>query len=179
MSKKIKQLICDELSQRLADVEACLVIDPTKLDGTTANNLRGELARADVTLLHVKNSLARRALADLPLAPVASLLEGPCSLAFGGESIVDVAKMLVEKTKQLPLEIKGAVMEGNALDAKGAVNLSKLPSKGELRAQIVSQVLSPGSKLAGALVAFGGIAQIIKGRIEQLEKQEGGETEAA
>ncbi len=172
MSKRIKQLICDELSAKFKDVDAALVIDPTGLDGNQANALRGELAQSNVRMMLVKNSLARRAFTDLPLNPVGPLLEGSCALAWGGDSLVDVAKLLVDKAKTLPLEVKGAVMEGEVFDAEGAVALSKMPSLSDLRSQLVGAALSPGANLAGALKAAGGIAQVLQGRIDQLEKDE-------
>jgi len=173
MSKQVKQLICKELTDRLGDVDACVVVDPTQLDGITANRLRQRMSQANVHMMLVKNSLAQRALAGLPLEPVRSLLDGSCALAWGGDSIVDVAKLLVEQAKTLPLSIKGAVMEGMAMDAAAAVGLARLPSKAEMKSILVGQVLSPGAKLAGAVLGAGlAIASILKGRIEELEKSE-------
>ncbi|MCG3181078.1 MAG: 50S ribosomal protein L10 [Phycisphaerae bacterium] len=173
MSKQVKQLICDELVQKFRDVDACMVVDLTPLDGLTANALRGEMAKANIRMMMVKNSLAKRALADLPLAPVGGLLDGACALAWGGDSIVDIAKLLVDKAKTLPLTIKGAVLEGQALDAAAATGLSKLPNRAELMSMVSGQVLSPGAKLAAAVLGPGAaIASIIKGRIESLEKSE-------
>ncbi len=174
MSKQVKQLICEEISRRFAEVDACVVIDPTGLDGITANRLRAEMARSGVHMQMVKNSLARRALAGQPLAAVGDLLEGSCALAWGGDSIVDVAKLLTGKLKELPnLVIKGAVLDGQPLGPDQAVDLSKWLSKAEQRSMLVGQVLSPGRNLAAAILGPGAaIAGLLKGRIEQLEKSE-------
>jgi large subunit ribosomal protein L10 len=177
MSKAVKQLICDELSQRFEGVDACLVVDPTPLGGTEANNLRRELRDADVTMMLVKNALTRRALAGQPLEPVGKLLEGSCALAWGGESIVDLAKLMVDKARQSGLVVKGAVMEGEVMDAEGAVALSKMPTRAELQSQIVGQILSPGGNLVAAATGPAStIASILKQRIDDLG---GDEAEAA
>jgi len=175
MSKQVKETICRELAERFRDVDACMVFDPTGLDGATANRLRGEMSQARVRMRMAKNSLLKRALVGLPLEPVGGLLDGPCALAWGSESIVDVAKLLVAKAKEMPgLVIKGAVMEGQPLDAAAAANLSRMPTLGEIRASVVGQVLAPGAGLAAAVLGPGAmIANLLKGRIEQLGESEG------
>jgi large subunit ribosomal protein L10 len=174
MSKPVKEMICQELTKTFAGVDAVMVVDPTRLDGITANALRRDLASARVRMLLVKNSLTKRALAGTKLGAVGPLLEGACALAWGGESIVDVAKLLVAKVKTMPnLVIRGAVMEGNALVGEQAIELSKMPTKAELRSSLVGLALSPGRKLAAAILSPGNmIANLLKGRIETLEKNE-------
>lgn len=174
MSKPVKQTICKELNAMFRDVDAVMVVDPTRLDGITANAFRRHLATGKVQMQLVKNSLIKRAVEGTQLANVVSLLDGPCAFAWGGESIVDVAKLIVGKLKELPnLVIKGAVMEGLALDAAAATALSKMSSKAELRSSIVGQIAAPGRKLAAAILAAGSkIANVLKGRIEALEKTE-------
>jgi large subunit ribosomal protein L10 len=174
MSRQVKEIICKELTAALNGVDAAIVIDPTALDGITGNTLRRDLAAAKIRVQLVKNSLAKRAIVGTKLEPVGSLLEGACALAWGGDSIVDVAKLLVAKVKALPkLIIKGAVMEGNVLDAAQAAELSKMPTKAELKSALAAATLSPGRKLAAAILAAGSkIASQLKSRIEALEKTE-------
>jgi len=174
MSRQVKEIICKELTTALNGVDAAFVIDPTALDGITGNGLRRDLAAAKISVQLVKNSLAKRAIIGTKLEPVGSLLEGACALAWGGDSIVDVAKLLVAKVKALPkLIIKGAVMEGNVLDAAQAAELSKMPTKAELRSSLVATIASPGRKIAAAVLAAGSkIASQLKSRIESLEKAE-------
>ena len=175
MSKQVKQIMCQEMTSRFRGVDACLVVDPTQLDGIMGNRLRRHLAAGKVEMLLVKNSLVKRALVGLPLEPVGQLLQGPCALAYGGDSIVDLAKLVVASVKEMPkLVIKGAVFEGRPLDSAAAAALSKLPTKAELRSTLAGMVLSPGRQLAGAVQGAGAmLANLLKGRIEALEKKEG------
>lgn len=107
---------------------------------------------------------------------IKGVLTGPCAIAYGGDSIIDVAKVMMEWSKKLePLEIKGGFLEGTVLDAKAGQELARMPNRQELQGMVVGQALSPGSNLAGAL---GGPAGYIAGCVEALaEKLE--ESEAA
>lgn len=174
MSKLVKQEICKELVKMLDGVDACMIVDPTGLDGITANQLRRDMAAVKVQMQLVKNSLTKRALAGTKLEAVGGLLDGPCALVWSAESISDAAKVVVKKVKQFPkLVIKGAVLEGSPIPADKAAELAKLPTKAEMKGQIVGLVASPGRKLAATVLGAGArIANLLKGRIEALEKAE-------
>jgi len=65
------------------------------------------------------------------------------------------------------------VLEGELLDAERARGLSKMASKADLQARIVSIALSPGANLAAAVLSGGrNVAGCLKALIEKLEKGE-------
>jgi len=171
MSKKVKGFIQQEYKAHYQDVSECLVVSLRGLSGVDNNELRGELLAKDIRLNVVKNSLARRAFEELGRESIGQLLTGPCAVAFGGDSIVDVAKVMVEWCEKLDaLEIKGGYLDDKVLDAQAAEALSKMPNRQELQATIVAQALAPGGNLSGALNGPAGrIAGCIKALIEKLE----------
>ena len=171
MSKKVKGFIQQEYTKHYADVSECLVVSLRGLSGVDNNELRGDLLAKDIRLNVVKNSLARRAFAELGRESIGQILTGPCAIAFGGDSIVDVAKVMAEWCKKLDaLEIKGGYLDDKVLDAQAAEALSKMPNRRELQATIVAQALSPGGNINGALKAPASrIAGCIKALIEKLE----------
>jgi len=181
MSKRIKSLITSELQSKFKGAEAIVVIDYTGIDSKTTGGIRSDLRKKSVKMTVVRNALAAKALEHAGLKGAGSLLTGTNAVVYGGESIVDVVKELVEQAKKVDkLKIKGSVVEGKLLDSKTTSALAKLPSKKELQSIIVGQILGPGSNIAGQLKGPGGkIASQIKSVEEKAKEKEGAPAPAA
>lgn len=181
MSKRIKSLITAELQSKFKGADSVVVIDYTGIDAKTTGGIRSDLRQKKVKLTVVRNALAAKALETAGLKGAGSLLKGTNAVAYGGESVVDIVKELVEQAKKVEkLKIKGAIVEGQLLDSKAAAALAKLPSKKELQGMIVGQALGPGRKLAGQIKGPGStIAGQIKALIEKKEKEGGAPAPAA
>ncbi len=175
MSKLVKNLLAEELRIRFAPSDGALWIDTTGVDGITSNLLRRELRSKNMRAEVVKNSMFRRAVAGGRLSPLAERLVGPATLVVG-ESLPEVARVIESWIAKAPaIKLRGAVLEGDYLDERAVVGLSKLPSKREVQGQVVAAALSPGAKLAAAMLAPGAnLAGCLRALIEKLEKAEAG-----
>ena len=172
MSKYVKGLLQGELENKFNGVSDFLVIETKGVGGNDNNEMRGALKEKGIRLSVVKNSMMRRATASMDMAAAADLfLAGPCTVAFGGDSVVDVAKEVSDWAKKLEVvEIRGAFVDGKAVDAVGAKSLAKMKSRVELQGEVVLIAQSPGSNLAGAITGpAGAIAGCIKSLVEKLE----------
>ena len=173
MSKYVKELLQNELKQKITDVDDFLVVQTKGIDGNANNEMRGALKAKGIKLMVVRNAMMRQALEGLgKTAAVSLFLAGPCTVAYGGDSIVDVAKELKDWGKKISvIALKGAFIEGVKMDAEGAEALAKMPNRVELQGQIVSLARSPGANVAGAVIGpCGALAGCIKSLIEKLEK---------
>jgi len=160
MSKFVKELLQQDFEQRIVSdrIDSLLVVSTKGLSGKENNHLRGELKAKGIKLLVVRNSLFRKALASRGMEAARVLFEGPCTLAYGGDSIVDVAKEMGDWVKKIKnLEVRGAYVDGSALDGKGAEALAQMPTRAELLGQVVMRILSPGARVAGAIAGPGGV----------------------
>ena len=173
MSKFVKGLYKEQFESKFADIDSFVIVATKGMDGNDNNALRGELKEKGIRLTVVKNSIMRNAMDTLGKAAAVSLfMSGPCTVAYGGDSVVDVAKELETLMKKYKVvELKGAFVDGEALDADKAKALAKMPSRIELQGEVVMLANSPGRRVASAIASpAGNIAGCIKSLIEKLEE---------
>ena len=159
MSKYVKQLIADGIKKRLDGVHYLMLVGLSGVDANANKNLRTALADKGIELMVIKNSLARRATEGTDLAAAFAKMDGAYALCWGASDVVALAKELVKLSKDKSykgFEIKGAVMDGEALDAVQAVEVSKWPTREEQISLLLGQIVGVGSKLSGQLIAMGG-----------------------
>jgi large subunit ribosomal protein L10 len=181
MSKRIKSLITTELQTKFHGAESVVVVDYTGIDSKTTGAIRSDLRKKHVKFTVVRNALAAKALEHAGLKGAGTLLKGTNAVAYGGDSVVDIVKELLEQAKKVEkLKIKGSIVEGQVLDSKATTALGKLPNKKELQGMIVGQILGPGRSIAGQLKGPGSkIAGQIKAVVEKAKEKEGAAAPAA
>lgn len=170
MSKPVKSLESAEIKKRCAGVDSACVIDISGLDAINTNVMRGALKKLNISMHVLKNSMARRALGDSPLQPLAQTLAGPCALVYGEPAIMDIAKELSRWAQEhKAITLKNAIMEGDS-DLLTVADLSKMKNRTDLIADIALAVAGPGRSIAGQLLApAGSIAGCLKTLIEKKE----------
>jgi ribosomal protein L10 len=177
MSKYVKNLIADHLRTRLEGVNDVLLVNVVGLKANANNRLRTQLRSKNIELVVVKNSLAARAVAGTPLAPLFDGVGGSTAICWGGEDIVTLAKEVARLAKSdefAPFEPRGGVMEGSQLTAHQVAEVSKWPSREEQLSLLVGQILGPGARLASQLAGPGGqLAGQIKEKAKEAEGAEG------
>ena len=164
MSKPVKTLVRKELIKRFDGVTSLAVVGFTGLDAVANNTIRGRLLEKGMRLTVVKNILARQAFSEIGLDQAGQMLEGPCAVAYGGDSVVDLVRELLDIGKGAPtLTVKAAFLDGEVFGSDRIVELSTFPTRDEAISAIVACALSPARNIAGCLVGPGGrIAGILK-----------------
>jgi len=173
MSRPAKELIQKEIAKRLDGVKDLAVVSVMGVDGKTNNALRRELRAKGIGLMIVNNAMASKAMGQLGLDGAVGLLEGPCAVAWGGESIVDVVREFLGRGKDVPtLTVKGAYMEGELFGPDRVVELSRYPTQSEALGNLARAATSPGANLAAALLAPGAV---LAGILKSIEDAAGGD----
>ncbi len=151
MSKAVKAMVTVELEGRYAGTDSACIVDLTRMNVQQQEELRKVLWGTSARLEVVKNSLARRAFQDGPLEPLGRSLDGPCALVTSLESVIDVAKVLVEAAKEFDqLTLKQAIIGGDP-NLVTVEELSKMKSHAEMIGELAMLVSSPGRAVAGCL----------------------------
>lgn len=173
MSKFVKQLLTDSIAKRLDGVQYLLLVSLTGVDANKNKELRAGLAAKGINLMMVKNSLARRATEGTVLASGFNNLTGSYALCWGANDVVSLAKEIVNLTKDKNLqgfEVRGAVIDNEALNAAQAIEVAKWLTREEQIAMVLGQITGVGAKLSGQLIASGGA---LASQIKKITDKEG------
>lgn len=150
-----KQALVSEMSELFASAKGTAVAKYQGLSVADVQELRKNARAAGVTIRVVKNRLVRVAMSDNKTYKEAdtSALVGQLLYAFSSEDEVMSAKILNDFAKKHPaLELAaGFSGEGLALSADEVKALAGLPSKNQLIAEVVAQLLSPVHDVTNAL----------------------------
>ena len=117
--------------------------------------LRRQMKQAGAAVKVAKNRLAKIALDGTEVAAIAPLLKGPTLIAYSVDPVA-APKVAVDFAKANErFVILGGAMGKTPLNSDGVKALAALPSLDELRAQLVSLIQAPATKLAQVLNAPG------------------------
>ena len=181
MSKYVKNLIMRDVAAKFKDVEGVAVINPRGINATKNNNIRKKLHGKKLKMTVVKNSLAKKALAESKIKGFEQLLDGPSALVYGQASIAEIARLLLdEKKADEKIELRGVFFDGEVYPgAKGVEQVSKMPTREEAIRMLLAAILSPARKLAGAIKSPGAKLGAILKTIEEKAKEKEGAAPAA
>ncbi len=155
ISKDKKQALVSELAELFASAKGTAVAKYQGISVADLQALRKAARQNSVTIKVVKNRLVRVAMGsnDTYKSADTGALVGQLLYAFSSDDEVMAAKTLDEFAKTHPeLElIAGFSGEGLALAAADVQALAGLPSKNQLIAEVVAQLLSPVHDVTNAL----------------------------
>jgi large subunit ribosomal protein L10 len=158
MSKYVKNLIADEIRGKLDGVEDAIVADVIGMNSFATFKIRRLMREKGVSMLVVKRSLAGRAAGESRLKPLFEEKQGSVAIIWGCEDFVSLCKeiaAIVKMPEFKTFELKGGVMDGEALTAEKVLEISKWPNRQQQISMLVGQILSPGSTLSGQLLGAG------------------------
>ena len=175
MSKPIKSMMVADYRRRFENISNALLVDIRGIEANENNAIRQGLHASSIKITVVRNTLARDAFKDTPLATLIPALDGPSAMVYGGGSVVEVARAIVDWAKKVKeLELKAACLDGEFFEgADGVKHLSTFPTKEEAQAKVVQLMLAPGANLLKAATSPGSnLVGIVKEIQERLERGE-------
>ncbi|MEZ5418488.1 MAG: 50S ribosomal protein L10 [Vicinamibacterales bacterium] len=134
-----KQAELEMLEGVFKGADAAILIDYKGINVPQVTELRRELRKAGSSYRVVKNTIAKRALTGTSFEALTAHLEGTTAVAYTDTDPVALAKTLTTFMKNAPaLQIKAAVVQGQAIKAAEVTDLANMPGKPELCARLLS-----------------------------------------
>jgi large subunit ribosomal protein L10 len=149
-----KQAELEALEGVFKAADAAILIDYKGINVPQVTELRRELRKASSTYKVVKNTLAKRALKGTSFESLTAHFEGTTAVAYTDTDPVALAKTLTTFMKTVPtLQIKAAVVQGQAIKPGEVTDLANMPGKPELYAKLLFLLNAPATNLVRVLSA--------------------------
>lgn len=173
ISKETKSTQVAELTDLITSAKMTVGAKYTGLSVADMQELRAKAREAGVTIKVVKNRLVRVAMksSDTFKNTDTSLLTDQLVYAMSSEDEVAPAQVLAQfaKTHDALKLVCGFDADGNALDTARVTALANLPTKDQLRGQLVSVIAGPLTGVMGVLSGnLRSVMYVLNARAEQL-----------
>jgi large subunit ribosomal protein L10 len=153
MPTEAKQAAVAELAELFKETDTTIVSDHRGLSVADLLKVRRELHEKGISYRIIKNRLAKIAAEQADRSELVPLLIGPSAIAYGAADESSLAKGLMDATKPFSVEVRGAAIRGDTIDAASVIALSKLPGRDVMLSQLAGSMASPLSTMAGLLAA--------------------------
>ena len=143
-----------EISEKAKKSQTIIVCEYRGLTVAQIQEVRRALHKEKAEMNVYKNSLVERAVDELGYNDLNSVLTGPNAIVFS-EDVIAGAKVIAKYAKRHKdiLVVKGGIVEGKFVDAKGIIEVSKLPGKEGLLSMFLSCLQAPVRSFACAVKA--------------------------
>lgn len=175
MNKTEKAAAIETLKERFASNDYFYIADASTLSVAQVNKLRGICFQRGVSMQVVKNTLARKALEQLPeennYAPLFDALKGPSAIMFSevGNAPAKALKEFRQEKGERPI-LKAAYIASSVYSGDDQLDkLAKLKSRDEVLGDILSLLQAPMQNVLGALKSQG---SQLAGALKTLEERE-------
>ena len=154
MVRNDKIELVSRVTEQLKQSQSIVLANYQGLTVAEITGLRSKLRQEAVELRVIKNRLIRLALSAAGSDSLDDLLRGNTIVAFGTRDPVAPAKILSEFAKGNPkLVIKGGLLEGRRIDARGVKSLASMPGRKELLSMMARDLKQPATRLATVMQA--------------------------
>lgn len=164
-----------EYQEMLNGMQSLIVLDYRGMKVSEVEDLRRKARDLGIEYKVVKNRIFKIALAsDAALSKLDGFFKDTRAVALSKKDQVATAKLICEIAKKNDkLKVQAGFLDGQVLSASDVLELSKLPSKEQLLAQIAADIQAPAQYIAcGINSVMQKIAIAVNAIREQKESQQ-------
>ncbi|HOK02720.1 MAG TPA: 50S ribosomal protein L10 [Spirochaetota bacterium] len=152
MVKQYKIDEVEELKARLKEQGNVILTDFSGVKVNEISLLRKQLAEKGAKYKVVKNTLFRRALEESGYVNIDEHLKGPIGVAFAGDQVGEVAKILKEfAEKNEKFTYFAGILENVVYGKEQIKKVADLPTKEVLLSQTMSLINGPARQIASGM----------------------------
>jgi large subunit ribosomal protein L10 len=168
-TRKIEQVA--ELTDKLKRTQVTMVADYRGLTVAEITDLRTKLRAVDAELIVAKNTLTLLAARETGHEALEALLAGPTALAFAYGDASKAAKALTDFNRgPKKLTVRGGMLGTSLLSGDVLDQVSKMPTRQDVLAQVLGGIAAPVSGVVGVLnAAITNVALVLQARIDQIQ----------
>ncbi len=165
LSREKKEEIIADVREKISEQSVVYFVNYKGLKARDVENLRKDLKKNNANIMVVKKTLAKIAFEKEGIDFNPLELEGELAFVFGYGDIIAPAKLISDFSKDFKMTILGALLDESILEEGKVKKMADLPSKDQLRAQLVGTIAAPLSGLVGVLEGN------IRGLVTVLQKE--------
>lgn len=168
--RREKQLLLDDIRDRINASSALVVTRYRKLEPNAVAGFRHDLAKTGGSLAVVKKRVLVKAAQASGVALDVDTLDGHIAIIFLSEDPFATTKAIYKFSdeNEKVLDILGGRFEGVLCTASDVEMISKLPSKDEMRAQLLGTLEAPlGQTLAVMDALLTSVMHCLENKIQQ------------
>jgi large subunit ribosomal protein L10 len=146
-----KQAVVAEVSGELAKAQTVILAEYRSIPVRDMTELRRKARGSGVYLRVLKNTLARRAVADTPFKGLSEKMVGPLAYGISSDPVA-AAKVLQGFAKDNDkFVIRAGAMRNMVMSAREVAELARMPGRQELLATLVATLQAPIAKFVRTL----------------------------
>ena len=160
------------IKEGLSTNNSAFLLSYSAVNAAQMDALRKDLRKVGASVYVAKNRIAQLALRQVQQDALAQQVSGQTAFVWSQADAVAIAKALITFAEKAEgLSIQGGLLDGAVLVQQDVKRLAELPTREVLLSQLLQMMLSPLTRLAGAL---NGKTRDLLSVLKQLSEKKGG-----
>jgi len=171
-TRQQKEEITANLQEKLSKAKALIFADYKGMSMKQLSELRNLLRNQQAEFIITKNALLERAALNTTYHLLPTTYQGPTATLFAYDDQITPIKILVKALKDAAIgKVKAGFLGAEVLDENKILTLASLPTKDELKGQVVGVLVAP---LQGMVSVLQGNLRNLVYALSEIQKTKGG-----